>query len=282
MKIVEQMNFFDGEPEVARSLLTQLLEDSRLYRNSDDYMALLDFIVRLPNFAPFNAMLLQIQRPGMTYAASAHDWLKRFNRTIKEGARPLLILWPFGPVALVYDLDDTEGDEPLPTDIAQTFRAEGSITTKTIEGFVMTLARLGINMKLIEYGDAHAGHIKVISRSSKTKEIPDYQVRVNATHNSNVQFATLAHELGHLYLGHFGPDKHLNIPERPLLTHIQRELEPESTSYLVCSHYGVKTKSETYLKDFVEKNTEIDNLDLYVMLKASGQVERTLNYEHAN
>ena len=37
---------------------------------------------------------------------------------IKEGVRPLLILWPFAPVTLVYDVDDTEGDE-LPADVAQ-------------------------------------------------------------------------------------------------------------------------------------------------------------------
>ena len=46
-------------------------------------------------------MLLQLQKPGLSYAASARDWRERFGRTIKEGTRPLLILWPFGPVALV-------------------------------------------------------------------------------------------------------------------------------------------------------------------------------------
>jgi hypothetical protein len=90
------------ETEAARSLLDQLLQDSRLYTRSADYKALLDFTVRLRNFAPFNAMLLQVQKPGLSYAASARDWRERFGRTIKENARPLLILWPFGPVALVY------------------------------------------------------------------------------------------------------------------------------------------------------------------------------------
>ena len=56
-------------------------------------------VVRLRNFAPFNAMLLQMQKSGLSYAASAHDWRMRFGRTPKYGARPLLILSPFGPVA---------------------------------------------------------------------------------------------------------------------------------------------------------------------------------------
>jgi hypothetical protein len=94
--------------------------------NPPGYKALLDFVVRLRNnFAPFNPMLLQLQKPGLRFAASEHDWNNTFNRTIREGARPLIILWPFGPIALVYDIVDTEGD-PLPEDVTQAFRAAGS------------------------------------------------------------------------------------------------------------------------------------------------------------
>jgi hypothetical protein len=57
--------------------------------------------------------LLHLQKPGLRFVASKLDWKRRFNRTITEGARPLLILWPFAPVALVYDVDDTEGDDVL-------------------------------------------------------------------------------------------------------------------------------------------------------------------------
>jgi hypothetical protein len=58
------------EVETTRSLFDTLLTQSRLYHTSTDYMALLDFVVRLRNFAPFNAMLLQMQKPGLRYAAS--------------------------------------------------------------------------------------------------------------------------------------------------------------------------------------------------------------------
>ncbi|APW46836.1 hypothetical protein BLL52_3464 [Rhodoferax antarcticus ANT.BR] len=89
------------ETDAARSMLDQLLEDSRLYSKGADYKNLLDFVVRLSNFAPFNALLLQIQKPGLNHAASARDWRETFKRTIKADARPLLILWPFGPLALL-------------------------------------------------------------------------------------------------------------------------------------------------------------------------------------
>ncbi len=96
------------ETECARGLLDQLLSDSRLYMQSKDYKALLNFVVKLHSFAPFNAMLLQVQKPGLTYAASAVDWRARFGRTIKAGARPLLIIREvLSPARLPRTEDDT-------------------------------------------------------------------------------------------------------------------------------------------------------------------------------
>src|SRR5258708_40198378 len=89
MTASEQQNLF--ERDETRSLLDRMLTESRLYRTSKDYKELLDFVVRLRNFAPFNAMLLQVQKPGLSYAASAADWLARFDRKPKDGQRPLLL-----------------------------------------------------------------------------------------------------------------------------------------------------------------------------------------------
>jgi hypothetical protein len=116
--------------ESTRSLLDQLLSDAKLYTTTDAYRELLDFAVRLRDFAPFNAMLLHIQKPGLTYAASAADWRDRFGRRPKPGARPLLILWPFGPVATVWDVLDTEG-KALPDD-AEAFPTRGDIDAKKL------------------------------------------------------------------------------------------------------------------------------------------------------
>ena len=258
----------------ARSLLDQLLEDSRLYTQSADYKALLDFVIRLRDFAPFNAMLLQVQKPGLSYAASARDWRERFDRTVKEAARPLLILWPFGPVALVYDVMDTEG-KPLPEDVA-CFVAQGNIDEHQISLFVRLMRRKGVEWRLVDAGDQKAGSIRVVRRAATSTETTLYRMHINGNHGPNVQFTTLAHELGHLFLGHVGSDKALNIPERPRLEHAQQELEAESVAYLVCARNRVASKSETYLKDYVKKNTTVESLDLYQVMRAAGQVETLL------
>lgn len=265
-----------------RSLLSKLLDESKLYKKGEDFKALLDFVNRLSNFAPFNVFLLHIQKPGLMFAASEYDWKKRFNRTIKEGGRPLLILWPFAPVLLVYDVDDTEGDE-LPADVAQAFRATGGMTKERIQAFIGKLTRSGIDTRLIEYGDGHAGHIQrpehdlyINKQSTKEKEKPDYLIRLNGKHEPNVQFATLAHELAHLFLGHLGSDKFLKISDRRNKSRKTRELEAESVCYIVCHRNNVKPNSEAYLTNFVDNKLEVEDMDLYALLKAAGQVETIL------
>jgi hypothetical protein len=270
--LLEQQDLF--ETHAARSLLDQLLTDSRLYTQTKDYKELLDFVVRLRNFAPFNAMLLQVQKPGLTYAASADDWRDRFGRWPKVGARPLLILWPFGPVALVYDVQDTEGKE-LPKD-AICFFAQGPIDRDRIFSFIELMSRRNIICCMVDAGDGRAGSIQVVKRASKAKEITLYRLLINHNHSAPIQFATVAHELGHLFLGHLGPDKDLNIPGRPSMDDAQVELEAESVSYLVCARNKVASKSETYLSKYVTERTTIDSVDVYQVMRAAGQVEALL------
>jgi hypothetical protein len=262
------------ETEAARSLLDKLLEDSRLYTQSKDYKDLLDFVARLRNFAPFNAMLLHVQKPGLSYAASARDWRDRFGRRPKEGARPLIILWPFAPVALVYDVMDTEG-KPLPVDVASFF-ARGDIDEIKLRSFEPLLKKKSIEWCWVDAGDKRAGSIRVVQRASNAKEATQYRIHINRNHDPAVKFTTLAHELGHLFLGHIGPDGKLNVPKRRTLEHSLLELEAESVAYMVCERNGVKSKSQTYLYNFVDENTTVGQIDVYQVMRAAGQVETLL------
>jgi hypothetical protein len=74
------------------------------------------------------------------------------------GARPLLILWPFGPVALVYDLADTEG-EPVPEDVF-VFRARGSVDRDVVLAIFPRLLKQGIECRLVDEGSGRAGLVR--------------------------------------------------------------------------------------------------------------------------
>jgi hypothetical protein len=266
---IDQLDLF--EAEATRSVLDQLLTDSRLYHSSQDYKDLLSFVARMRNFAPFNAMLLQIQKPGLSHAASAADWRDRFGRKPKPGARPLLILWPFGPVALVYDVLDTEGRE-LPKDVAS-YWAQGPIDNARFASFTPLLWQKHIEMILIDAGDDRAGSIEVKHRAITEKERTQYLIQINRNHSSAVQFSTLAHELAHLCLGHLGEDKALSIPDRTGSSHAQIELEAESAAYVLCGRNGVESNSEKYLSNYVANHTTVADVDVAQLIRAVNQVE---------
>jgi hypothetical protein len=263
----------DGE-EQARSLLDQLLEDSRLYKSSEDYLKLLEFIARMRNFAPFNALLLQIQKPGLQFAASRHDWRERFQADVREDARPLLILWPFGPVALVYDVVDLVSGN-IPVD-AQAFVAKGAMTEDRIASFIEKMAKKDIIAVITDSGDGKAGSIQMTKPPNDEKTRGCYKMKVNGNHSPDVRFVTIAHELAHLFLGHLGDDKKWGIKDRRRCDHTQRELEAESVAFLVAKRNGVKSKSETYLSTYVHDNKTMDELDFYQMTRAAGQIETLL------
>ncbi|MFZ1426649.1 MAG: ImmA/IrrE family metallo-endopeptidase [Geminicoccaceae bacterium] len=205
-------------------------------------------------------MLLQIQKPGLGYAASALDWLTRFERYPKQGARPLLILWPFGPVALVYDVMDTTGKE-LPVDVAY-FPANGAMDVARIQALSSGLGVKNIAAEFIDAGDRHAGSIQLIVRGDGKTTKNVYRTAINKNHAPATQFATLTHELAHLFLGHLGPDKDLSIPERRRPDLQMEELEAESVAFIVCQRNGIAPRSQTYLAQFVEYDMSVDDLDL--------------------
>lgn len=152
------------DEESTRSLLDHLLTESKLYTNSKEYKELLDFSIHMRNFAPFNAMLIHIQKPGILFAASAYDWATRFERKPKQDARPLLILWPFGPVALVYDMNDTEGKE-LPKSVMHAFITIGPVEKSDIDRYLVLMAKKGIMCSQFDGGEGKAGSIQLATFS---------------------------------------------------------------------------------------------------------------------
>lgn len=103
--------------------IDQLYEMVTEYRRSKDFKRMMDEIAKMPSFSPYNAMLLQIQKPGSRYVTTVGKWKKLYNRHPKPGGRPLVILRPFGPIDFVYEYNDTEGDEIPPHILEEVFFA---------------------------------------------------------------------------------------------------------------------------------------------------------------
>jgi len=57
---------------------------------------------------------------------------------------------------------------------------------------------------------------------------------------------------------------------------MEEEFEAESVSYMVCLRSGVESSAERYLSPFVREHDTIACLDVYLVMKAAGQVEALL------
>ena len=267
--------------ESALRSLDELYVATRRYGSSREYKEFLDFVVRFPWYSPYNAMLVHIQKPGSEFVLTGSKWWSQYARRVKPGAQPLVILQPMGPVMFVFDVSDTEG-EPLPKQVDSPFLiAEGRVG-KRLDRLISNCTRDGVRVSHASQGSQGAGAIGVrrlsslSGESAKLKGAPPpicYEIVLNESHSPEIRFATLAHELGHLYCGHVGTLNPAWWPDRQGGSKQVREFEAESISYLVCGRLGLKTPSEGYLHSCLEEEDSIPPISLDRVLTAAGLVQ---------
>ena len=260
--------------------LDKLFDEVGAYRSTKEYSELLHFIRRFRKYAPYNAMLLHVQKPGSQFVTTAADWAESYGRRPKPGARPLVILRPFGPVSFVYELSDTEGD-PLPQSVEDPFAAVGAVTPKMLNDFIERAYFDGIRVLIQNYGTEYAGQVQVINDSGMYKgkdkekrfQIP-FAVTVNNNENPATMLATIFHELGHVYCGHLYCPEIKYIPQRYQLSEEVEEFEAESVCWLLCERQGINNPSAAYLSGYLENNKEIPPISIDTVLRAAGAIEQ--------
>ncbi len=260
----------DHQPH-ERALIEQLIAATKLYDSSEAVHELLAFTIRLREFPPFNAMLLHIQKPGLTHAATAHDWWHRFGRVPKKGTRPLLIQRMKGPVDFVFDVQDTEGRE-LPVD-AFSFPTFGRLSENQFADFMRAVIKEKIDLVALDAGDGHAGWVRLLAPSSTPNGKNVYQLAFNRNHPAPTRLVTVAHELAHLYLGHLGPDNGRRVPDRRHTPDELMEVEAEMVAYLVAKRNGLTPRSESYLTKY---KGAFEDLNLYAVTRTANAVETAI------
>lgn len=254
----------------AYSAIDELIRSALAYHTPERFVELMKFTRRLPKYSPFNCMLLHIQNPNLKYVARPQQWAA-IGRKIKPGARPLVILAPMHPVMFVFDVCDTEG-APLPPEIEREiedpFAVEGFIEAKTWERVLRCCAGMGIVVKEEPLDSNLAGDVRLIGVES-----PRYLLRLNAAHDSAARFATLAHELAHLFCGHLGRTESDFWEKRDDLSLASRELEAEAVAYLVASRFRLNTASQKYLSIYLTPGVTLPPYSMETILTAAGAVE---------
>jgi hypothetical protein len=279
-----------GRPDDAAHVLDELVHDARMYRSGRAFAELLEFASRFRFYSPFNAVLIRVQLAGATFVATARRWREHYGRTVRPEARPLVILRPRGPVMIVFDVSDTvpvQGEAiPLPPEVVAPFDIHRLPDVEALmRRTERNAARDGVRVTRVGAGSQQAGRIGVaagpplqmtVRRGGATEVqwVPQrYVVCLNAHHDPSSQYATLVHELAHLYCGHLGTPDPRWWPNRRRLDHATQELEAEAASFIACRRIDDTVRFPPYLADVLGRDEELPAFSLDRIVKAAGDIE---------
>jgi hypothetical protein len=100
-----------------------------------------------------------------------------------------------------------------------------------------------------------------------------YRLRYNNKHLAPTRYATLAHELAHLYCGHLGTPDKTWWPDRPGLGKSVKEFEAESVAYLICRRLNIDNPSARYLSGYLEQPNQTPAISLERVFRATQTIE---------
>jgi hypothetical protein len=224
----------------AENQIRQLFYAALEAKTPESLIEFVEFCNRFRRHSVFNARLIQTQRRGARACATEAEW-RRTGRYILPDAQPIIILWPFGPTAYVYDVEDT-GPVLDRANIGDPFAATSIIPPEKVATAIDRVVggcaagkqfhieivgdRLGFNLagsaavqgvQLVTLPDnaAATAHCKVKAEPvaahhvkpegvKKERSIPSWRVKINDRMTPAEQLVTIAHELGHIFCGHLG------------------------------------------------------------------------------
>ena len=259
--------------------IDQLFHSALAVQGNNAFYEFLDFVYRFNNLSVYNAMLVRLQRPGSTAVGTRRQW-QEIGREVMPDAIPIIILHPFGPVRFVFESGDTEG-KPIPAQHQSPLFAQGQVSEKHFQNTIKAAENFAIKVvETDQYGDLLAGTaagLGVCPQSlTGSKKERSFRVRLNARHDLPSRYATLAHELGHIYCGHLGRDSKGRWPDRrDLFLHEKAkamELEAEAVAWLVCQRNGIVTHSNEYLNGLISE-AGLHAVSMYTIYEAANRVE---------
>jgi len=211
-------------------------------QNSEDWKRCLDMNSKFWKYSFGNQMLIAIQKPNATRVAGFQTW-KGLDRYVKKGEHGIRILAPL--LVKVKDKDEQAEEEAQP--VLKGFRTVAVFDLSQTEGKELPTVHHPLN------GEAPDGaYLKVKSFI----EAQGYTVRFEKTEpnlygylNKQKEIVlkegeslaqsldTLCHEMAHALLGHL---------ENKELSKDEKELEAETTAWIICRNLGLETREASF------------------------------------
>ena len=262
-----------------KSNLDILFSEVRRFRKSKYFRELLNTCGKFRHLSPFNAMLVNLQKPEARWVLRKKEWERDFHRSLKPNAQPLIILVPFGPVDYLFEIGDTESqlglfpdtDEDILSSIERPFKTKGNVSEDDIERLQKRCSLLGIAFDMqMNAGVNYGAKIELLKHPQILRDVQvkkdqfmnleaPYLISVNKNASRGEQFSSIIHELGHLFCGHLQSPAGWKPWSMRLLRHEVEEFEAESVAWLVCDRLNIEPSSVEYLAGYLDENENIPN-----------------------
>ena len=251
---------------------------SKRYRNSWEYLDLLEFVGRFTEYSLFNSVLLHIQDPLVSVALTPRDWFSQFRRIPKAEAQPLIVLSPGKPVDLLFDLKETEG-QAIPPELLEEEEPIWKIHPKDLRRILHNMAIHGIAVGVSKGGNIGDGKAMRLSEELRTRlKIPEdephfYLVALTKGLPLKERYLVIVQELARILCGHFGVDEKAWWYDRRGASAEVKLIEAESVAYLVYRRMGFGYDAQTCLDAYRGgENHEMPLISLHTVLGAANYI----------
>ena len=268
-----------------QALLKQAEDGARAVFESENYRNYLSTMSKFHNYSFRNTLLIYMQKPEASYVAGYVAWQKNFNRQVQKGEKGIQIVGytpknvnqeqekrdeqgnpvigadgkpetetvtrkiPYFTPVYVYDVSQTEG-EPLPRLVNE---LDGSVEAYND---LMTALR-EVSPFPIVFEDIKGGVNGYCSPAEQK-----IAVRQGMSEAQTVK--TAIHEITHADL--HAPEIDADLENRK--DRRTKEVEAESTAFIVCSHYGIDTSDYSFgylaswssTKELTELQSSLDTI----------------------
>ena len=213
----------------------------------DDWKRFLAQSARFHNYSANNVFLIMLQSGCTATRVAGYKKWQEFGRQVRKGEKGLSILMPlsykrteddgsvvhgirgFG-VTHVWDISQTDG-EPLAEEAIKPTLLDGGSGVELYEQLAAQVESAGYVLERTSHADLNGAN------GDTHYELKRVRVRDDVTQLQATK--TLAHELAHIVLGHCEDGKYRECRG-------QREVEAESTAYLVLDAAGLVSDDYTF------------------------------------
>lgn len=254
-------DLFENSEGYLSSYKTPLFTNIFKFKETRDLFDFFSFCGKYKGYAIYNNMLVKLQKRSVLYYDSENAWEKKYKRTLREDAKPILVMIPNGPISVVYDFFDTKGSEDF-----------------------SSFHKVNYDKYYNECTDDYTKINNAVFEMCRVINFTNFETDINNKKDNYLE--QLVRAICKLFLGYYGGfEKQIkihnlalkkltispNVSEEP-----QQNLEIDILNFIFCSKYNIKY-NEGYLLTQLNNYEQIDKINIDFLIKTASVLIKLFN-----